>query len=121
MKLVQGSYLLFVATLGSFALVSRDLGLHLVMGRSTLFTGIPATNIFSAVNDSFPLFQHEWAFQVFSYAIVSTFGLEGLSVVRGLVVLALGIVCWRAAPAESSPVTTAWCVGLGIFVATEDF
>ena len=113
--------MLFLASMGLFLLKAPDLGLHLVVGGYTLHHGLPETNVFSPVNSDHPLVQHEWAFQVLTYAISSLVGMDGLSVVRLVIVLMLGYVTNRVLLPGRGYVGAVACLALGLFVAHPRF
>jgi hypothetical protein len=113
--------MVFLASLGLFLLTSVDLGHHLVVGEYTFRNGIPATNIFSPVNESYPLVQHEWAFQVFSYAVTAVAGMNGLAWMRLAIVLAIGVVLHRTLRPGRGFVVAVAFLALGLFVAQRRF
>jgi hypothetical protein len=109
--------MVFLASQGLFLLLSVDLGHHLAVGAYTFHNGLPETNVFSPVNGDYPLFQHEWAFQVLSYGITALIGMDGLAWTRLVIVLAIGAVLHRALRPGRGSVAAVSCLALGLFVA----
>lgn len=120
-KLALAAFVLFVAALGLFQVMSIDLGVHLAAGAYTVEHGIPTTNVFSPFNADHPILQHEWAFQVATYAIAALGGVGALSWARLAVVLGIGALLASALrPGRGFAVGLA-VLGLGIFVAHPRF
>jgi len=113
--------LIFLGSQGLFLLRAPDLGLHIVVGEYTFQNGLPDFNVFSPVNSEHPIVQHEWAFQVLTYGIVSLLGMNGLSWVRLLVVLMLGVVMHRTLVRGRGYLGAVLCLALGLFVAHQRF
>jgi hypothetical protein len=113
--------MVFLASLGLFLLASPDLGHHLVVGEYTFHNGIPATNVFSPIHGDYPVIQHEWAFQVLSYAVTAIVGMEGLAWMRLGIVLAIGVVLHRTLRPGRAYVAAVACLALGLFIAHERF
>jgi hypothetical protein len=109
--------MVFLASQGLFLLASPDLGHHLVVGEYTFHNGIPATNVFSPINDDYPLMQHEWAFQVLGYVVAAVAGVDALAWVRLVIVLAMGVILHRCLRPGRGYVAAVSCLALGLFVA----
>lgn len=119
--LLFAALMIFLASQGLFLLFSPDLGLHLVAGEYTFHNGLPETNVFSPINGDHPLLQHEWAFQVFSYAITAVAGTNGLVWMRLVVVLLIGLILHRSLRPGRGYVAGVACLALGLFVAHPRF
>lgn len=77
---------------GAFDLYDYDLGLSRATGKYILEHGVPRTNVFSTIHESFPFVDDKWLFHVFSYLVVDGASATVAVLVR-MCLLALSFVC----------------------------
>ncbi|NTU73078.1 hypothetical protein HGB07_02790 [Candidatus Roizmanbacteria bacterium] len=75
---------------------SQDLGRHLKLGEIIVKTHvIPATNLFSYTNPSFPFINHHWFSEVIFYLLTSWFAVNALQVVKVVLLMStLALLFW---------------------------
>ncbi len=100
----------------------EDLGRHLLMGRKILETGIvPTTNLLTYTCPDFPAVDHHWFFQCAAAVLHQHIGLNGMILVKALLLaVALAVALWAARRtigrgADSDPflpITVLWFSGV---------
>lgn len=71
-----------------FVLTAEDLGRHIILGKIIISCHcIPANNLLSFTNPSFPFINHHWLSEVIFYVLSNTFGLTSLLVFKVGVIL----------------------------------
>jgi hypothetical protein len=89
--------LLFAAVAGTFKLRAYDLFWHLASGRWILeHRQLPGTDPFRFTSESASWVNHEWLFQIFARWVESLAGLDGLVILRAVVVVSLAAVLLHA-------------------------
>jgi tetratricopeptide (TPR) repeat protein len=104
--------------LSFFHVTDLDLGGHLAVGRQILKSGsIPSTDFFTHTVTGSPYPVHQWLGEVLLFGVKHLFGVEGLIVLRMLVVLAGAALLYRNARREDAPVAVAAGIVLLLLVA----
>jgi hypothetical protein len=83
--LIFFTFSIFIRTDSAF---DQDLGRHLKLGEIILKTGdVPKTNLFSYTHPDFPFVNHHWLFEVGAYLAESGLGVEGLLILKLVIIL----------------------------------
>lgn len=81
----------------------QDLGRHLKLGEIIVQTGqVPKTNLFSYTNSDFPFINTHWLFEVLTYFVNQTIGLQALLVIKIFIFLVSVWLILKVIPKENS-------------------
>lgn len=71
----------------------QDLGRHLALGKIIWLTHhVPKINLFSYTYPGFPFINHHWLFEVIAYLSSITIGLEGLLMIKIIILLVVAFI-----------------------------
>lgn len=80
-----------------------DLGRHLKLGEVVLNCHcVPQTNLFSYTHPNFPIVNHEWLAEVIFYLTSALFGVDGLLVLKMILVIAAAALIYLVAVKKGS-------------------
>ncbi|HZE86603.1 MAG TPA: hypothetical protein VE090_00190, partial [Methylomirabilota bacterium] len=80
-----------------------DLGRHLKLGEVIVTCHcVPQTNLFSYTNPNFPIVNHEWLSEVIFYLTTVVFGLNGLLVLKMIIIVATSVLLYFVALKKGS-------------------
>lgn len=80
-----------------------DLGRHLKLGEIVVHClCVPQTNLFSYTNPNFPIVNHEWLAEVIFYLTSSIFGLDGLLILKMIIIISTAFLIYSVAIKKGS-------------------
>ncbi|MBU4212237.1 MAG: tetratricopeptide repeat protein [Verrucomicrobia bacterium] len=96
--------LMFLLALTPGISFTEDLGRHLLLGKIIVTTGhIPDTNFLTYTCPNFPFINHHWLSEVFFYLVHRAVGLNGLILLKALLMCATLALAMRSVPLPAPP------------------
>src|SRR6266550_1249515 len=100
--LIPLSYLLLLLFQIDLSMLG-DLGRHLKLGEIVVHClCVPQTNLFSYTNPNFPIVNHEWLAEVIFYLTSVIFGLNGLLILKMILVIITASLVYTVALKKGS-------------------